>query len=74
VYGLSECSPIVSGDFFSSLKFGSVDRPIDKIQVIIKNPDPESGVGEICVKGCNVMKGYYKNDEETEKVLSSEGW
>lgn len=73
-YGLSECSPIVSGDFFSSLKFGSVGRPIDGVEVKIENPDPESGVGEICVKGPNVMKGYYKNEIETEKVLSSDGW
>lgn len=71
-YGLTECSPLVSGntDFFQ--KDDSAGLPIPKVEYKIENPDSE-GVGEIIVKGPNVMLGYYNNDEETKKVLK-DGW
>jgi long-chain acyl-CoA synthetase len=73
-YGLSECSPLVSGDYYKNLKFGSVGRAIDQVKIKIDNPDPQTGVGEILVKGPNVMLGYYKNPEETKKVFTGDGW
>lgn len=71
-YGLTECSPLVSGntDFFQ--KDDSAGLPIPNVEYKIENPDSE-GVGEIIVKGPNVMLGYYKNDEDTNKVLK-DGW
>ncbi len=71
-YGLTECSPLVSGntDFFQ--KDDSAGLPIPNVEYKIENPDSE-GVGEIIVKGPNVMLGYYKNDEDTKKVLK-DGW
>lgn len=71
-YGLTECSPLVSGntDFFQ--KDDSAGLPIPNVEYKIENPDSE-GVGEIIVKGPNVMLGYYNNDEETKKVLK-DGW
>jgi long-chain acyl-CoA synthetase len=73
-YGLSECSPLVSGDFYKNLKMGSVGRAAEGVRIRIDRPDKDSGVGEICVKGPNVMLGYYKNDQETEKIFTSDGW
>jgi len=73
-YGLSECSPLVCGDYYKSLKVGSVGRPAAGVQVKIDRPDGASGVGEILVKGPNVMLEYYKNKQETEKVFTKDGW
>jgi long-chain acyl-CoA synthetase len=73
-YGLSECAPLVSGDYYDKLKMGSVGRIIPEVQVKIIDADAESGVGEICVKGPNVMLGYYKNEKENSKVFTQDGW
>lgn len=73
-YGLSECSPVVAGDYFPHLKYGSVGRVVAGVTVKIDNPAPGSNVGEVLVKGPNVMKGYYKNSEQTKKVFTKEGW
>lgn len=73
-YGLSECSPLVSGDYYTNLKFGSVGRAIENVEIKIDRPDRKTGVGEILVKGPNVMQGYYKNPEATKKVFTSDGW
>ncbi len=73
-YGLSECSPLVSGDYYKALKVGSVGRAAKGVEIKIDNPDLKSGVGEVCVKGPNVMMGYYKNEEETKKVFTRDGW
>ena len=71
-YGLTECSPLVAGntDFFQ--KDDSAGLPIPNVEYKIDNPNDE-GVGEILVKGPNVMIGYYKNEEETNKVIK-DGW
>lgn len=71
-YGLTECSPLVAGntDFFQ--KDDSAGLPIPNVEYKIDNPNDES-VGEILVKGPNVMLGYYKNEEETNKVIK-DGW
>jgi len=71
-YGLTECSPLVAGntDYFS--KSDSCGLPIPNVEYKIDNPN-EEGVGEIIVKGPNVMLGYYNNPEETNKVLV-DGW
>ncbi len=73
-YGLSECSPLVAGAFYKDTKPGSVGPPIQDVQVKIDDPDPKTGVGEILVKGPNVMKGYYKNSAETRRVFTEDGW
>ena len=71
-YGLTECSPLVAGntDLFS--KDDSCGLPIPNVEYKIDNPNQE-GVGEIIVKGPNVMLGYYNDKEETDKVLI-DGW
>ena len=71
-YGLTECAPLVAGntDFFK--KDDSAGLPIPNVEYKIDNPNDE-GVGEIIVKGPNVMLGYYNNEEETAKVLKN-GW
>ncbi|HYA12565.1 MAG TPA: AMP-binding protein, partial [Thermodesulfovibrionales bacterium] len=71
-YGLTETSPVISFNPLKRIKRGSVGLPLSEAEVKIMNPDKE-GVGEIAVKGPNVMKGYYRNPEETNKVIS-DGW
>lgn len=73
-YGLSETSPVVSLNPLDGIrKPGSVGLPIPGVSVKIIDPDevelPVSSVGEIIVKGQNVMKGYYKNDEATKDTI-----
>lgn len=71
-YGLTETSPLVAGNNDFYLKPDSVGLPIPNVEYKINNPN-ENGIGEILVKGPNVMLGYYKNDIETNKVIK-DGW
>lgn len=73
-YGLSECAPLVSASPVSETRTGSVGKPVGGVDVKIVNPEPDTGIGEIYVRGPNVMQGYYKNPEENEKVFSEDGW
>ena len=71
-YGLTECSPLVAGntDFFQ--KDDSAGLPIPNVKYKIDSPNSE-GIGEIIVKGPNVMLGYYNNPEATANVMKN-GW
>ncbi|MDD6736498.1 MAG: AMP-binding protein, partial [Clostridiales bacterium] len=71
-YGMTECAPIIAENRASHYRNDSVGMPLPELSLRIDNPD-ERGVGEIVVKGENVMCGYYKNPEETAKVLK-DGW
>ncbi len=71
-YGLTECSPLVAGNRDNNFRFSSCGLPIPGVSVKIANPDKE-GIGEITVKGDNVMLGYYQNEEATSKNIR-DGW
>lgn len=71
-YGLTECSPLVIGERDKFYGNASVGLPLPGVEVRIDNAD-ENGVGEIVTKGDNVMLGYYKNEEATNKCLR-DGW
>ncbi|NLK87431.1 MAG: AMP-binding protein [Clostridiaceae bacterium] len=72
-YGITECSPLISCNRNKYQKKGSVGCPIIGESIKIRNPD-ENGEGEICVKGPNVMLGYYKDPEATEEAFDEEGY
>ncbi|MDD3266123.1 MAG: long-chain-fatty-acid--CoA ligase [Burkholderiales bacterium] len=76
-YGISECSPVVSVNLPKKNKIGSVGVPLPSYQVECFDEDmkqlPRGEVGEICVKGGNVMMGYYNRPKDTEEALVN-GW
>lgn len=67
-YGLTETSPVISANRLDSIKFGSVGKVYENLQVKFGDEN------EIMVKGPSIMKGYYKNAELTKEVLSEDGW
>lgn len=71
-YGLTECAPLVAGNNDFYIKPDAVGLPIPNVSYKIDKPD-NTGVGEILVKGPNVMLGYYKDEAETNKVIK-DGW
>ena len=74
-YGMTECAPLISFTPDNEFKSGSCGRYIrEMLEVKIDSPDPEHTAGEILVRGEHVMKGYYKNDKDTQKVLDADGW
>jgi long-chain acyl-CoA synthetase len=72
-YGITECAPLISCNRNKKTKDGSVGMPIEADEVKIADPD-ENGEGEICVKGPNVMLGYYKDEEATAAAFDEEGF
>lgn len=73
-YGMTECGPLISYTYWKEFIVGSCGRTIPQMQSRIDSSDPVNIPGEICVKGENVMKGYYKNQQATSAVLDKEGW
>ncbi len=71
-YGLTECSPIVTVNTEFIFKDNSIGFPLTGTEVKIDSPGSD-GIGEIIVKGDNVMLGYYNNEEATRKILKN-GW
>jgi len=71
-YGLSETAPVIAAENHKIMKTGSVGVPMLNDTIEISNPD-ENGIGEIKVKGPNVMLGYYEMPELTKEVLK-DGW
>ena len=73
-YGMTECAPLISYVNWKKYKFHSCGRAIEQCHVRIDSEDPQRIDGEIQVKGVNVMKGYYKNEEATKAVFTEDGW
>ncbi len=73
-YGLSECSPLVTFSSIPGSRMGSAGKAVTGVSIRIADPDPGTGIGEILVKGPSVMKGYYKDEAETLKAFTADGW
>jgi fatty-acyl-CoA synthase len=82
VYGLTEASPGITQtqtDDPVHIRVATVGKPFDGVEVKIINPEtaetlPTGQPGELCSRGYNTMKGYYKMPEQTAEVLSADGW
>lgn len=73
-YGMTECAPLISYTFYKDFVGGSCGRTLPNMESRIDSPDPEHIPGEICVRGQNMMVGYYKNPDATEAVIDKDGW
>lgn len=74
-YGMTECAPLISYDFHTNFRPTSCGQILkDIMEVRIDSEDPYSISGEIQVRGENVMKGYYKNEEATKEAFTQDGW
>ena len=73
-YGTTECAPLISYCDWQDFKAGSCGRPVDRMEVKILSKDPENIPGEIVTKGTNLMLGYYRNIEATQKAIDNEGY
>jgi long-subunit acyl-CoA synthetase (AMP-forming) len=72
-YGLTECAPICALNPQLAPRSSSAGYLLPGMDGYIDDPDPETSIGEICVKGDNIMLGYYNNPEATAEVLK-DGW
>ena len=72
-YGITECAPIIAVNRSKHIVHGTVGDVLDIDTVKIADPN-ESGEGEICVKGPNVMLGYFKDEEATKDAFDEEGF
>lgn len=75
-YGLTESSPLLAGGPAgdATITVGSTGKPIPGVKIRIADPAADTGIGEICACGPNIMIGYYNDTEATAEVLSADGW
>ena len=73
-YGMTECGPLISYSYWTAFKEHSCGRIVDRMQARIDSEDPRQIVGEIQVRGSNLMLGYYKNEEATRHTFTDDGW
>jgi len=73
-YGMTECGPLISYEAWNKIMPSSAGRIVDRMEVRIESEDPFNVVGEIQVKGENVMLGYFKNEEATKETFTEDGW
>ncbi|MDD4424555.1 MAG: AMP-binding protein [Mariniphaga sp.] len=73
-YGMTECGPLISYDAWDKTLPSSAGRIVDRMEVRIDSEDPYHAVGEIQVRGENLMTGYYKNEQATKEAFTADGW
>ena len=74
-YGMTECGPLISYTVQAGAPpVGCVGKIIPYLQCRIADPDPDTGIGEVQVRGENVMLGYYLDEDATAQALDPEGW
>ncbi|MFV0544749.1 MAG: long-chain fatty acid--CoA ligase [Bacteroides sp.] len=73
-YGMTECGPLISYSPWDEFVPGSSGKILDIMEARIYKEDPNANIGEIQVKGENVMVGYYKNTEASQDVFTTDGW
>ncbi|MCH5229531.1 MAG: AMP-binding protein [Muribaculaceae bacterium] len=73
-YGMTECGPLISYSPWKEFIVGSCGKTIPDMESKVLSDDPENIPGEVCVRGVNRMKGYYKNKEATDAVIDKDGW
>lgn len=73
-YGLTETASLIFGSKVGKVKFRSVGPPLEGVSYMIRKPSDKAIEGEVVVKGRGVMRGYFKDTEQTRQVLSPDGW
>ncbi|MEK0362308.1 long-chain-fatty-acid--CoA ligase FadD1 [Pseudomonas sp. CBC3] len=77
-FGMTETSPVVSVNPFGGIQIGTIGIPMPSTQCKVIDDEgnelPIGATGELCVKGPQVMKGYWQRQEATDEVLSADGW
>lgn len=73
-YGMTECGPLIGYEDWYNFAIRSCGKPVDGMEVRIDSEDGHRIVGEIQVRGDNVMLGYYKNPEATAAAFTADGW
>ena len=77
-YGMTETSPVVSVDPHDNVQIGTIGLPVEMTEVRMIDEDgnvvPDGESGELCVRGPQVMKGYWQREEATADTISEDGW
>ncbi len=73
-YGMTECAPLVAYRHWTTFKPGSCGCIVTNNEIRVDSSDPQRVVGELQVRGANVMIGYYKNEEATSAAFTEDGW
>ena len=73
-YGMTECAPLICYEDWTKFKLRTCGKAVDGIEIRIDSANPQREVGEILVRGDNVMMGYYKNQEATDAAFTADGW
>lgn len=77
-FGMTETSPVVSVNPFGGIQIGTIGIPMPSTQCKViddgGNDLPMGAIGELCVKGPQVMKGYWQRQDATDEILGADGW
>jgi len=73
-YGLTETAPLVAGNQPGRVKVHTTGFPSNQVLIRVADPRPDTGEGEIQVKGDNVFPGYYKDPERSAEAFTADGW
>jgi long-chain acyl-CoA synthetase len=73
-YGMTECAPLISFSLSPDYVSHSCGKILPCMEVRIDSDDPYQSAGEIQVRGQNVMRGYYKNEDASRNAFTSDGW
>lgn len=73
-YGMTECGPLIGYAPWNEQRPGACGRIVDRMEARVESDDPANRPGVLFVRGQNVMKGYYHNEEASRAVIDSDGW
>ncbi|MDZ7743819.1 MAG: AMP-binding protein [Bacteroidota bacterium] len=73
-YGLTESSPLLAGVNPQQCRLQTTGPAVEGVELKLDQQAPDTGIGEILARGPNIMQGYYKDPEETRKVITEDGW